>query len=118
MNNNLVNRNNEELDTTNEIVIISEENLADKIYNIRGQKVMLDFELAKIYGYNTKAFNQQVKRNIEKFEGDDFMFQLTDEEVEKLSRSHFVTLKTGRGSNIKYKPYCFTEMKTPYLIQS
>ena len=51
-----------------------------KIYIIRGQKVMLDFELAEIYGYETKAFNQQVKRTIEKFD-EDFMFRLTDEEV-------------------------------------
>ncbi|WP_231724064.1 ORF6N domain-containing protein [Oceanivirga salmonicida] len=92
-------------------VIINEENLATKIYNIRGQKVMLDFELAEIYGYETKRFNEQVKRNKEKFEGEDFMFQLTDDELEKLLRSQNATLKkgTGRGSNIKYKPYCFTE---------
>ncbi len=117
MDNNLVDTNSEELKetvefgTTNEIVIISEENLADKIYFVRSQKVMLDFELAEIYGYTTKAFNQQVKRNIEKFEGDDFMFRLTDDEVEELSRSQNVTLNkgTGRGSNIKYKPYAFTE---------
>ncbi|WP_156286518.1 ORF6N domain-containing protein [Oceanivirga salmonicida] len=92
-------------------VIINEENLATKIYNIRGQKVMLDFELAEIYGYETKRFNEQVKRNKKKFEGEDFMFQLTDDELEKLLRSQNATLKkgTGRGSNIKYKPYCFTE---------
>lgn len=71
---------------------------------------MLDFDLAEIYGYETRAFNQQVKRNYEKFD-DDFMFQLTDEEVYKLSRSQNVTLNkgTGRGSNIKYNPYAFTE---------
>ena len=71
---------------------------------------MLDFELAEIYGYETRAFNQQVKRNNEKFD-EDFMFQLTDEEMDELSRSKNVTLNkgTGRGSNIKYKPYAFTE---------
>ncbi len=55
--------------------------------------------------------NRQVKNNIEKFEGEDFMFQLTDEEVDELSRSQNVTLNkgTGRGSNIKYNPYAFTE---------
>ncbi len=101
-----------------EIAIISEENLADKIYFIRGQKVMLDFELAEIYGYETKNFNRQVKRNIEKFEGEDFMFQLTTEEIEELSRCQNVTLKKGdgRGSNIKYKPYCFTEQGTYMLM--
>ncbi len=99
-------------DGGNEMVIINEENLADKIYNIRGQQVMLDFELAEIYGYETKRFNEQVKRNREKFEGEDFMFQLTADEVERFcSRSQNATLNkgTGRGSNIKYKPYCFTE---------
>ena len=93
-----------------EIVVIDETTMKSKIYYIRGQKVMLDFELAEIYGYETRAFNQQVKRNNEKFD-DDFMFQLTDDEVDELSRSQNVTLNrgTGRGSNIKYKPYAFTE---------
>ena len=93
-----------------EIVVIDETTMKSKIYYIRNQKVMLDFELAEIYGYETRAFNQQVKRNSEKFD-DDFMFQLTDEEVYELSRSQNVTLKrgTGRGSNIKYNPYAFTE---------
>ncbi|HER7884532.1 TPA: ORF6N domain-containing protein [Streptococcus pyogenes] len=93
-----------------EIVVIDETTIKSKIYYIRNQKVMLDFELAEIYGYETRAFNQQVKRNSEKFD-DDFMFQLTDEEVYELSRSQNVTLKrgTGRGSNIKYNPYAFTE---------
>ena len=93
-----------------EIVVIDETTIKRKIYYIRNQKVMLDFELAEIYGYETRAFNQQVKRNNEKFD-DDFMFQLTDEEVYELSRSQNVTLKrgTGRGSNIKYNPYAFTE---------
>lgn len=59
------------------------------IYVIRGHKVMLDVDLAKIYGYETKSFNQQVKRNIEKFDND-FMFQLTKEEIE-LVRSQNVT---------------------------
>ncbi len=103
-------RKGEKMDT-NLVDIISEENLADKIYNIRSQKVMLDFELAEIYGYETKRFNEQVKRNKQKFEGDDFMFQLTDDEVKELSRSQNATLNKakGRGSNIKYKPYAFTE---------
>lgn len=93
-----------------EIVIVDDKTIQEKIYLIRGQKVMLDADLAEIYGYETRAFNQQVKRNNEKFD-DDFMFQLTDEEVYELSRSQNVTLKrgTGRGSNIKYNPYAFTE---------
>ena len=99
-----------EMDKKDEMMFISHESLVKKIYIIRGQKVMLDFELAEIYGYETKAFNQQVKRNIEKFD-EDFMFRLTDEEVSELSRSQNATLNkgTGRGSNIKYKPYAFTE---------
>ena len=85
-----------------EIVVIDETTIKSKIYYIRNQKIMLDFELAEIYGYSTKRFNEQVKRNNEKFD-DDFMFQLTDEEIAELSRSQNATLNkgTGRGSNIK-----------------
>ena len=98
------------MDKTDEMMLLNHESLIKKIYIIRGQKVMLDFELAEIYGYETKAFNQQVKRNIEKFD-EDFMFRLTDEEVSELSRSQNVTLNrgSGRGSNIKYNPHVFTE---------
>ena len=71
-------------------VIIDEKILKDKIYVIRGVQVMLDSDLAEIYGYTTKAFNQQVKNNIEKFD-EDFMFQLSDEEVKELSRSKILT---------------------------
>ncbi len=60
--------------------LISSDALEDRIYVIRGVQVMLDFDLAEIYGYTTKAFNQQVKKNIEKFEKD-FRFQLTREEL-------------------------------------
>ena len=91
-----------------ELIIVDEKSIKDKIYIVRGQKVMIDSDLAKIYGYTTKAFNQQVKRNIGKFD-EDFMFQLNDFEVKKLSRSQNVTLKNGSGHNIKYNPYAFTE---------
>ncbi|MBR2045335.1 MAG: ORF6N domain-containing protein [Agathobacter sp.] len=72
---------------------------------------MLDFELAELYGYETKNFNRQVKNNAEKFDGVDFMFQLSNEEVEELSRCKNFTLNRGqgRGSNVKYNPYAFTE---------
>ena len=63
---------------TNELMIITEENIKDMIYEIRGQKVMLDYDLAKIYGYETRRFNEQVKNNIDKFP-DDFMFKLNSE---------------------------------------
>ena len=98
------------IEENKEIVVIDETTIKNKIYYIRNQKVMLDFELAEIYGYSTKRFNEQVKRNNEKFD-DDFMFQLTEEEISEISRSQNATLNkgTGRGSNIKYKPYAFTE---------
>ena len=98
------------IEENKEIVVIDETTIKNKIYYIRNQKVMLDFELAEIYGYSTKRFNEQVKRNNEKFD-DDFMFQLTEEEISEISRSQNATLNkgTGRGSNIKYKPYVFTE---------
>ncbi|OWV21228.1 hypothetical protein B7982_13315, partial [Fibrobacter sp. UWB2] len=60
--------------------------LKSRIYTIRGLKVMLDADLAEIYGYSTKAFNRQVKNNIEKFD-EDFRFQLSNSEIEELSRS-------------------------------
>lgn len=90
--------------------LITEESISNKMYFIRGEKVMLDSDLAEIYGYTTKAFNQQVQRNIEKFDSD-FMFQLTMEEAKKVSRSQIVTLNETikRGTNIKYLPYAFTE---------
>ena len=87
-------------------IIISEKAIESKIYFIRGQKVMMDSDLAEMYGVETKALKQAVKRNMDKFP-DDFMFELTAEEAEDFSRSHFVTLK--RGQNIKYLPFTFTE---------
>ena len=83
-----------------------------KIHEIRGVKVMFDFDLAKIYGIETKVLKQSVKRNIKRFEGDDFMFEVTKDE---LSRSHIVTLNSGRGTNIKYLPYAFTELGVAML---
>ena len=99
--------------------------IAQSICLLRGQKVMLDFDLAALYGVATKVLNQAVKRNRERFPAD-FMFQLTAEETSNLrsqfvtlrsqtignqliamNRSQFVTLK--RGQNIKYRPYAFTE---------
>ena len=99
-----LNKEDKEMDKKDEMMIVNHESLVKKIYIIREQKVMLDFELAEIYGYETKNFNRQVKNNIEKFEGEDFMFQLTNQEVEELSRCKNFTLNRGtrRGSNIKY----------------
>ena len=121
----------------NEIAIYNEIDLQSKIYTIRGMKVMLDFDLAEIYGYTTKRFNEQVKNNIEKFD-EDFRFQLTKDEYhailrcknctlenqdiilrskkstleiedknQSVLRSKILTLEQGKYS--KYLPYAFTE---------
>lgn len=92
----------------NEISILEENSIRSKIHVIRGQQVMLDFDLAQIYGYETKNFNRQVKNNIERFDSD-FMFQLTNTKMEEFLRCKNFTLNKGRGSNIKYAPYAFTE---------
>ncbi len=78
--------------------VIPQELIEKKIYLIRGLKIMLDKDLAALYEVETKVLNQAVKRNLKRFPVD-FMFQLSQEEVAKLSRSQFVTLK--RGHNIK-----------------
>lgn len=98
------------------VIDVTEEYMKDRLYEFRGRKVMLDTDLAEIYGYETKNFKRQVNHNIAKFEGDDFMFELTAEEVEKLSRCKNFTLKARRGSNIKYKPYVFTEQGVYMLM--
>ena len=86
--------------------------IQEKIYKIRGVGVMLDRDLAELYGVETKILNKAVKRNVERFPGR-FMFQLTKEES---SRFQFGTLnKSGRGSNIKYQPYAFTEQGVAML---
>ena len=87
--------------------IIGIEDIKTKIYTIRGVQVMLDSDLAKLYGVETKRLLEQVRRNIERFP-EDFMFQLTKEKFESL-RSQFATLKKGRGKHRKYLPYAFTE---------
>jgi phage regulator Rha-like protein len=94
----------------NDIILIDENVIKNKIYYIREQYVMIDSQLAEIYGYTTKRFNEQVKNNIERFDLD-FMFQLSDEEVIELSRSNFSTTiqtKGVKGGRV-YKPYAFTE---------
>ena len=94
------------MEEKNEIMIVDENSLKDKIYVIRGQQVMLDFELAEIYGYTTSSFNQQIKNNIEKFDSD-FMFELTKEETSFLSISKKLIsiqvkgVKGGRSKPIK-----------------
>ena len=85
--------------------VVPSEQIERAILLIRVQKVMLDYDLANLYGVETKILNQAVKRNIKRFPGD-FMLQLDIQEVRD-SRSQIVTLK--RGQNIKYRPYAFTE---------
>ncbi len=94
----------------NNYLIIDEESIKNKIYEFRGVYVMLDSDLAHIYDYETKDFNRQVRNNIERFD-EDFMFQLTHTEIDELSRCKNFTMNkvTGRGHNIKYMPYAFTE---------
>ena len=72
--------------------------IQSKIYEIRGQKVMLDFDLAEMYGTETAQLKRAVRRNMDRFEGEDFMFEVTREE---LSRCQIGTLNKGRGSNFK-----------------
>lgn len=102
--------------------IILQEKIRNKILMIRGQRVMIDRDLAEFYGVETKVLNQAVKRNIERFPGD-FMFRLTKEEAvkwksqivtSKFSRSQIVTLNK-KGQNIKYLPYVFTEQGVAML---
>lgn len=88
------------------LAILSDDIVVNKIYVIRNQKVMLDSDLAELYGVETKALNQAIKRNIDRFP-EDFMFQITESEWESL-RSQFVTSKIGRGGRT-YLPNVFTE---------
>jgi hypothetical protein len=92
---------------------ILREQVERNILLIRGHRVMLDTDLAKLYGVPTKVLNQAVKRNASRFPPD-FMFQLTMEEATAL-RSQFATLETGRGQHRKYRPYAFTEQGVAML---
>ncbi len=94
-----------------EIILINEETIQDKIYILRGQKVMLDFELAEIYGYTTKRFNEQVKNNIERFD-EDFRFQLSKEEFDNLRSKK----STSSWGGARYLPYAFTEQGVYMLM--
>ena len=115
-----------------ELVVIPSERVVSKIFLIRGKKVMLDKDLALLYGVETKALNQAVKRNIKRFPLD-FMFQLNKQEAEiwqteiiypdlksqivtsRSPRSQIVTLKKSRGQHIKYMPHVFTEQGVAML---
>lgn len=93
--------------------------IQSRIYEIRGQRVMLDFDLAELYQVETRVLKQAVRRNIERFEGDDFMFELSDDEYNVLKdrlRSQNVILEIdGRGKYPKYPPFAFTEIGVAML---
>lgn len=101
------------------------QSIQNRIYEIRGQRVMLDFDLAELYEVETKVLNQAVRRNLKRFP-EDFMFQLSQEEWQEIRsskinpegttlRSQIVTLKTGRGQHSKYTPHAFTEQGVAML---
>lgn len=93
--------------------LVPVEQIEGSILVLRGQKIILDADLAALYDVEVKVLNQAVKRNIDCFP-EDFMFQLNTDEVAFL-RSQTVTLKTGRGQHRKYLPYAFTEQGVAML---
>lgn len=94
-------------------MLVAQETIEKKIYLVRGHKVMLDNDLAELYGVKTKSLNLAVKRNISRFPTD-FMFQLSGQEYESL-RFQIETLKLGRGRHRKYLPFVFTEQGVAML---
>ena len=106
-----------------ELAVVDEQSIKNKIYNIRGQQVMLDFDLAEIYGYEVKRLNEQVRRNIERFP-EDFMFQLTKAEIQLISlKSQFATLNeqgNKRGMHIKKltETFCYRQLFNDLLSNS
>lgn len=93
--------------------------IREKIYEIRGQRVMLDFDLAALYQVETRALKQAVRRNIERFEGEDFMFELTPDEYNSLidilrSQNVISNITSDRGGT-RYMPFAFTEQGVAML---
>ena len=84
----------------NETMITDERALKDRVYTVRGVQVMLDFELAEIYGYSTSRFNEQVTRNIDKFDSD-FMFELTKEEFHNLISQNAISSWGAMKNSVK-----------------
>lgn len=95
-------------------LMIPDELVMNKIYMIRGQKVMLDRDLSELYGVETRTLNQAVKRNTNRFP-EDFMFQLTRGEWESL-RSQIVILESGRGKYPKYPPFCIYRTRSRHAF--
>jgi hypothetical protein len=94
--------------------LIPMERIEKAILFIRGEKVMLDRDLAELYGVETRVLNQAVRRNLTRFPAD-FMFQLTPEESEIVARSRSQSVILKQGTNIKYQPYAFTEQGVAML---
>jgi hypothetical protein len=99
--------------TKQTVAKVTEDGIIDKIHIIRSVKVMLDKDLAEMYGVKVKRLNEAVKRNVNRFP-QDFMFQLSSEEA-NAARSQIAALNNPRGSNIKYLPYAFTEQGVAML---
>lgn len=87
--------------------------IKNKIFEVRGHKVMLDFDLAELYGTETKRLKEAVRRNIDRFPSD-FMFELTRDEYNFL-RTQIATLESGRGKHSKFNPFAFTEQGVAML---
>lgn len=90
-------------------IITSTDFIKSKIFEVRGRRVMIDSDLASMYGVETKNLKRAVRNNIERFP-DDFMFELTKQEYDSL-RCNFFTIKNGRGQHSKYLPYAFTQVQ-------
>lgn len=97
----------------NTAIVLREENLRSLIYRVRGVEVMIDSDLAELYGVTPGRLNEQVKRNIDRFP-ETFRFQLSQDDYDSL-RSQIATLETGRGKHRKYLPYAFTEQGVAML---
>src|SRR6266567_7578225 len=96
-------------------IIVTDETIISKIYLVRGQKVMMDRDLAELYGVETKQLKRQVKRNIDRFP-DDFMFELNDDEFQNW-RSQIGTSNSNEGDKmgLRYAPFVFTEQGVAML---
>jgi len=92
--------------TEKDLVVL--EQIENKIYSIRGQRIMLDADLAEVYEVETRTLNQVVKRNLHRFP-EDFMFQLAEDKVEELRNSSQVVMSSRKHRGVSYRPYAFTE---------
>ncbi len=95
------------------VISVADEAIMNKIYMVKGQKVMIDRDLAELYNVETKVLKQAVRRNIKRFPKD-FMFEMNKSEFENW-RSHFVTSNKGDKMGLRYAPFCFTEQGVTML---